>query len=100
MELINKCQPLCLELMAAGEENHIGLEWGVIQGQEIIRIGWGCPLNAPIQNISVGIGGDILGYINYFLPLAEFSAILGGWVLAIGAYYMASIVLRWIKAIS
>jgi hypothetical protein len=100
MDFIKQCQPACYELLAAAEGNHVDLEWGVTQGTEIIRIGWGCPLHAPIQNISAGIGSDILGYINYFLPLSEFAAILGGWVIAIGAYYMASIVLRWIKAIS
>jgi hypothetical protein len=100
MEIMNNAQPMLHGLLGAAEDNHLDLEWGVTQGTEIIRVGWGCPLHAPIQNISAGIGGDLLGYINYFLPLAEFSGILGGWLIAIGAYYMGSIVFRWVKAIS
>ena len=80
--------------------DHIELEWGVTQGYQAVQIGWGCPLNAPIQGITSSIGGDILGYINYFVPLSEFSAILAGWVVAVGAYYMASVILRWVKAVS
>ena len=100
MELLKQCQPICQSILQAVEDNHVDLEWGVTQGQEMLRIGWGCPLHAPIQGITGGMGWEMLGYINYFLPLAEFSTILTGWVMAIGAYYVASTVLRWIKAIS
>jgi hypothetical protein len=100
MELIKQCQQVCLDIIKAAEGNHVDLEWGVTQGQEILRIGWGCPLHGPIQGITGGIGWEVLGYINYFLPISEFATILTGWVIAIGAYYLASIVLRWIKAIS
>jgi hypothetical protein len=72
----------------------------IILGHEAMRIGWGCPLIAPIEAIRGGVGSEVLGYINYFLPLAEMTAILSAWVIAIGAYYTASIVMRWLKAIS
>ena len=100
MELIKQCRQFCVSILESAEGNHMELEWGVTQGQQIISIGWGCPLDAPIRSITAGIGGEVLGYINYFLPLAEFSVILTGWALAVGAYYMASIVYRWIKIIS
>ena len=70
------------------------------QGEEVLRIGWGCPLEGPIERISTGFGAELLGYLNYFLPIAEMAGILTAWVLAIGAYYAASVVLRWARAIS
>jgi hypothetical protein len=72
----------------------------VNQSQEALRIGWGCPLEGPISRVSSGFGNELLGYVNYFLPIAEMAAILSVWVIAIGAYYVASIAMRWIKAIS
>lgn len=42
---------------------------------------------------------DIMGYINYFIPIGTFLKILAGWLTAIGAYYVYSLILRWIKAI-
>ena len=87
-------------VLQESEENHIDIEWGVITGQQALAIGWGCPLHAPIQGIAAGMGVEVLGYINYFLPISELAAILVVWLVAIGAYYMASVVLRWIKAVS
>jgi hypothetical protein len=68
-------------------------EFGIDEGYEQLQIGWGCPLEAPIQSIGHGFGSELMGYINYFLPLSEMTAILVG-------YYLASIAMRWIKAIS
>jgi len=88
-------------IIKMSEENtHVSFAWGVESANQALRVGWGCPLVNPINNITQGISSEILGYINYFVPLAEFTAILSLWVLAIGAYYIASIVLRWIKAVS
>lgn len=42
---------------------------------------------------------QIMGYINYFIPIGTFIKILAGWLTAIGAYYVYSLILRWIKAI-
>ena len=89
------------ELMILSDDvNHIDIEFGVEAGQQALEIGWGCPLHAPIQTITGGFGFELLGYINFFLPLSEFAAILSVWTIAIGAYYIASIVLRWVRAIS
>lgn len=41
-----------------------------------------------------------LEYINYFIPVDTIIAITSAWVTAIGVYYLYSIALRWIKAIS
>jgi len=75
-------------------------EWGYEEASEALRIGWGCPLEGPISNISSSFGADLLGYINYFLPITEMVVIMTGWLVAIAAYYIASIAMRWIKAIS
>ena len=69
-------------------------------GHEALKLGWGCPLEAPIQGVQAMFGTELLGYINYFLPLSEMAAILSVWVVSIGAYYIASVALRWVRAIS
>jgi hypothetical protein len=76
-------------------------EWGTPWNPDLHTIiGWGCPLHGPIMTISNTIGGQILGYINYFIPIAEMATITALWVSSIMVYYAASIVLRWAKAIS
>lgn len=85
---------------SAAETPHPTFAWGEEEAQQALIIGWGCPLEAPIQAIRTGAGAEILGYINFIIPLGEMAAILTGWLLAIAAYYTASIILRWAKAIS
>ena len=80
--------------------NVAAVDWGLTEGTEAIKIGWGCPLESPIQSIRTGIGNEVLGYINYFVPMSELAGILSLWVLAIGMYYVASIFMRWAKAVS
>ena len=68
-------------------------------------IGWGCPIGDKIQEYkrrAEAEGGALewLGYINYFIPLNEFAAMLAAWMVAIGLYYLVSIVLRWMRAVS
>lgn len=41
-----------------------------------------------------------LKYINYFVPVGTIISITETWVTAIGIFYLYSIVLRWVKAIS
>jgi len=69
-------------------------------GLQQITVGWGCPLKEPISNIRSGFGNELLGYINFFLPITEMLSILSGWLVAIMAYYIASVALRWARAIS
>lgn len=40
-----------------------------------------------------------LGYLNYFIPVSDFIALLTGWVFAIALFYAASSVLRMVRAI-
>jgi hypothetical protein len=58
------------------------------------------PFAAPIEMISATVGSEILGYVNYFIPISEMVAILFTWLGAILIYYSVTIVMRWAKAIS
>lgn len=40
-----------------------------------------------------------LDALNWFIPVSTFVAIGEAWLVAIGVYYLYSIVLRWIKAV-
>lgn len=40
-----------------------------------------------------------LNYLNWFIPVSTFIAIGEVWLVAIGTYYLYSIILRWIKAV-
>lgn len=40
-----------------------------------------------------------LGYLNYFVPIGTFISIGQAWLVAIGIFYLYSIILRWIRAI-
>ena len=41
-----------------------------------------------------------LSALNYFVPIGTFISIGEAWLVAIGVFYLYSIVLRWIRAIS
>lgn len=57
--------------------------------------------NSPFQKyiIQNSFIKNYVGYINYFVPVAEILVVLEAWCLAIGVYYILQIVLRWLKAI-
>ena len=40
-----------------------------------------------------------LGWLNWFIPVGQMLAIGEAWLVAIGLFYLYSIVLRWIRAI-
>lgn len=40
-----------------------------------------------------------LGYVNWFVPVYTFVAILEVWLLGIAIYYVWQVVLRWLKAV-
>lgn len=40
-----------------------------------------------------------LSTLNYFVPISEMIAIGEAWLVAVGVFYLWSIVLRWIRAI-
>lgn len=42
---------------------------------------------------------QILGYVNYFIPIRAMLAIGSSWLAAIGVYYLLQVGLRYVKAI-
>ena len=42
---------------------------------------------------------ELLGYVNWFIPVNTFVAILEGWLLCVAIYYVWQVVMRWLKAI-
>lgn len=40
-----------------------------------------------------------LSYLNYFIPVSTFIGIGEAWLVAVGVFYLYSIILRWIRAI-
>lgn len=43
---------------------------------------------------------SLLAQINYFIPVYEFVVILEAWLVAVGVFYVYSIIARWLKAIN
>lgn len=41
-----------------------------------------------------------LAHLNYFVPISTFIAIGTAWLSAISAFYIYSVILRWVKAVS
>jgi hypothetical protein len=64
-------------------------------GEAIIWLLPKSPFSA-IQNL---FDGEWLGYVNYYIPIAEMVNFASAWLLAIGLWYLYAIILRWVKAI-
>ncbi len=41
----------------------------------------------------------VMGYVNFFIPIYSFIALLEGWLIAIMIYYAVVVILRWAKII-
>lgn len=56
---------------------------------------------SPFQPVIAQLGAlPYLGYINWFVPIGDFVKIGTAWLAAIAAYYMWSVIARWVKLIS
>ncbi len=56
--------------------------------------------DSPFANIQIpNEVRQILGYVNYFVPIGAMLAIGTGWLSAIGIYYLYQTILRWAKTI-
>lgn len=58
------------------------------------------PFSGFIDTMQSSIGSELLGYVNYFLPISEFVSILSLWLSGVLLYYVVSVILRWVKAVS
>lgn len=55
---------------------------------------------SPFQGFIDSIGTfEYLGWLNWFFPVGDCLRVLSAWVAVIGAFFLYSIILRWIKAI-
>jgi hypothetical protein len=59
---------------------------------------WLLPMS-PFSALELAFDSELMGYINYFLPVSEAVNLLAGWGIAILAWYLYMLILRWIKAI-
>lgn len=59
---------------------------------------------SPFTGVIDGMESDnvreILGYLNWFVPVHDIVIILSGWLSCIALYYLYVIILRWIRAIN
>lgn len=63
-----------------------------------IVLGWLPP--SPFTGIVEAINGlEWLGWLNWFIPVGRIIQLTAAWIAAIALYYLASIALRWVKAI-
>lgn len=56
--------------------------------------------DSPFQALSsIPEVQEVLGYVNYFVPISFFLSVLQLWLAAIGVFYLWQVILRLIKAI-
>lgn len=56
--------------------------------------------DSPFANIEIPEEvTQILGYVNYFVPIGAMLAIAAAWLSAIVIYYLVQTILRWAKTI-
>lgn len=68
-------------------------------GLRVISIFPESPLQPLIQSLEGSTVAEVLGYVNWFVPMGTMIGILTGWLACIAAYYVYQIILRWIKVI-
>jgi hypothetical protein len=66
-----------------------------------VLLGWlpDSPFRVPAEAVAGIFDGQIIGWINFFLPLTEIITIMTVWVAAVAGYYAVSILLRLLKVI-
>lgn len=58
------------------------------------------PTSPFVSFIDAIEGIPFLSALNYFIPISTFIGIGEAWLVSIGVFYLYSILLRWIRAIS
>ena len=57
------------------------------------------PLSPFTQFIDQFRSLPYLGYLNWFFPVGDCLAVMSAWLIAVGLFYLYSIVMRWLKVI-
>ena len=68
-------------------------------GLQVIQLFPESPLHPLIQSLENSAVVDWLGYVNYFVPVAQMLGILSVWLTCVAAYYVYQIIMRWIRVI-
>lgn len=55
--------------------------------------------SSPFRFVKDSQFSDFISQINFFVPVYDFINVLQAWLVAIGIYYLYSVVARWLKAI-
>ena len=71
-------------------------EWFSTLGEKILSIFPDSPFQAITANDQVK---EVLGWLNYFVPVGEMLAIMQAWLVAIGLYYLWMVIARWVKVL-
>lgn len=54
--------------------------------------------DSPFKTIEVPVEiKNLLGYVNYYIPMAQIVAIVSSWAGCVGIYYIYRAILRWVK---
>lgn len=66
---------------------------------EIIDLLPDSPFAGYLNQAIDGVVGEVLGWVNVFIPFGEMLAVGAMWLTAIGGYLLYSVALRMIKAV-
>ena len=56
--------------------------------------------DSPIQKfVNLTALGDVMGYINYFIPFKRMSIVLEVWIAAVVVFYGYKLIMKWSKII-
>lgn len=71
-------------------------------GQQLLTVLPQSPLAGFWVDLAIGnhpIIATGLGWLNWFIPVRQILQITAAWLLAVGLYYIYSIIMRWLKVI-
>lgn len=58
------------------------------------------PDSPTVDSAALQALADYAGYINYWVPVGPFLTFFSGLLASVGVYYMAMVILRWLKVIA
>lgn len=65
----------------------------------IINVFPASPIQPLIASLRSSAVADLLGFVNWFVPIGTMLGILTGWLACVAAYYVYQILLRWIRVV-
>lgn len=65
----------------------------------IINVFPASPIQPLIASLRSSAVAELLGFVNWFVPIGTMLGILSGWLACVAAYYVYQILLRWIRVV-